>query len=135
MIIFKNHSYQISPTNPDTNYLAGFDCEQPKWVVPDGSELAGKIMSTIHWEPVTDVDGNLVDITPVELPEPTAEEQIAVLKNQLFDIDMQTVRPLRAITAGTATDEDRTKLAELETQAEELRKQIAQKAETQNDLQ
>lgn len=126
MIVFKNGSYQINSKNPDTNYLADFDCEQPKWVVPDSSELAGKIMSTPHWEPVTDEDGNLIDITPVELPEaePTAEEQIAVLKSQLSGIDLQAVRPLRAIAAGTATEEDREKLAELEAQAENLRAKI-----------
>ena len=137
MLVFENRTFQINPINPDTNYLADFDCEQPKWVVPDGSELAEKIMSTAHWDPVTDEDGNLIDITPVEPPEPepTAEDQIFSLKNQLATIDMQTVRPMRAIIAGTATEEDRAKLAELETQAEELRKQIAQKAEAQNDLQ
>ena len=136
MIVFKNGSYQINPKNPDTNYLADFDCEQPKWVVPDNSELAGKIMSTPLWEPVTDNDGNLIDITPVELPEaePTAEEQIAVLKSQLSDIDLQTVRPMRAITAGTATEEDRAILAGLEAQAEGLRVQIAAiSAEVENE--
>ncbi|MCI8603352.1 MAG: hypothetical protein HFE79_04305, partial [Ruminiclostridium sp.] len=42
------------------------------------------------------------------------------------EIDRQAIRPLRAIAAGTATDEDRRILAELEAQAEEIRAQMAE---------
>ena len=40
---------------------------------------------------------------------------------KLRSIDFQTIRPLRAILAGMATDEDYAKLKELEEQAEKLR--------------
>ena len=40
---------------------------------------------------------------------------------QLRTIDFQSVRPLRAILAGMATEEDYAKLRELEEQAEKLR--------------
>ena len=108
--------------------MEGFDCEQPKWVVKDGSELAGKILSNRYWEPVEDENGNLIDIVPIEPPEGTksAEEQTEELKNRLDEIDRQAIRPLRAIAAGTATDEDRRILTELEMQAEEIRAQMAE---------
>ena len=61
-------------------------------------------------------------------PEPTAEQveaaRVAGIRVQLDDLDRKAVRPLRAIAAGTATDADRTTLAEIETQAAELRESI-----------
>ena len=125
MIVFKNGTYQTTSGCPNENYLEGLDCEQPKWVIPDDSELARKIMSTSFWEPVMDDDGNLVDITPID-PPVTAEEQIDNIKNQLASIDLQTARPLRAIAAGTAIEEDRERLKELETQAEGLRAELTE---------
>ena len=118
MIVFEDGSCQTNSCNPDSNFLEGFDCEQPKWVVKDGSELAGKILSNRYWEPVV----------PIEPPEITrsAEEQTEELKNRLDEIDRQAIRPLRAIAAGTATDEDRRILSELEAQAEEIRAQMAE---------
>lgn len=124
MIIFENKTWQTSTSAPDANYLKGIDCEQPKWVIPDNSELAGKIMSTPYWKPVEDENGGLIDIIPEE-PPITDEERIAQLKSELEEIDRQAIRPLRAIAAGNDTEEDREKLAELEEQAEVVRLQIA----------
>lgn len=124
MIIFENGTWQTDTSAPDTNYLEGIDCEQPKWVVPDDSALAGKIMSTPYWEPVEDEEGQLVDIIPTESPV-TDEEKILSIKKQLDEIDRQAIRPLRAIAAGTDTEEDRDILANLEQQAAELRQQLA----------
>lgn len=53
-----------------------------------------------------------------------AEEQERALQGQLDEIDRKSARPLRALAAGTATDEDRATLAELETQAAALRGQV-----------
>lgn len=124
MLIFKDHSWQKNSEFPDTNYLEGVDCEQPKWVVPDGSELAGKIMSTPYWKPVEDENGELIDIISEE-PPITDEDRILSLKNQLEELDRQAIRPLRAIAAGNDTEEDRNRLAELEERAEVIRLQIA----------
>ena len=59
-------------------------------------------------------------------PAPTAEElaaQAAAEKAARFAaLDSAAIRPLRAIVAGTATPADRDKLAELEAEAEALRK-------------
>lgn len=128
MIVFEDGSCQTNSCNPDSNFLESFDCEQPKWVVKDGSELAGKILSNRYWDAIEDENGNLIDIVPKEPPEGTrsAEEQTEELKNRLDEIDRQAIRPLRAIAAGTATDEDRSVLAELEAQAEEIRAQMAE---------
>ena len=123
MIVFEKCNWQKDPDRPDTNFLEGLDCEQPKWVIPDNSELVQKICTASYWEPVTDGEGNLIDIKPVE-PPVTPEEQVTELKGQLNAIDMQAVRPLRAIIAGTATEEDRERLAQLEAQAEALRAEL-----------
>lgn len=123
MIIFENKTWQTSTSAPDTNYLEGIDCEQPKWVIPDDSELAGKIMSTPYWKPVEDANGELIDIILEKLPV-TDEERILQLKSELDEIDRLAIRPLRAIAAGTDTEEDREILADLEQQAAELRRQL-----------
>lgn len=125
MIVFEDGTHQTTSDCPNENYLRKLDCKQPKWVVDDNSELAKKIIATPHWEPVVDDDGNLVDITPID-PPLTYEEQIANIKNRLTSIDMQTVRPMRAIATGTATEEDSTKLAELEQRAKQLRAELTE---------
>lgn len=131
MIVFENHTYQIKSGCNNENYLEGLDCEQPKWVIDDNSELAGKIFAAPCWEAVEDEKGNLIDIVIVDIPEsePAAEEKAEELKVQLDEIDKQAIRPLRAIAAGTATDEDRETLAELERQAEEIRNELAELSE------
>lgn len=52
------------------------------------------------------------------------EETLANLKSQLEALDEKSNRSMRAILAGTATDADRIYLANLETQAKDLRRQI-----------
>lgn len=124
MIIFEDKTWQTDTANPNGNYLSGIDCEQPKWIVPDGSELALKIMSTPCWNPIEDEDGNLIDIIPVEATM-SDEEQVLKLKSELEELDRQAIRPLRAIAAGNDTEKDREILADLEEQAEVIRLQIA----------
>lgn len=62
--------------------------------------------------------------TQEELAEQSKQTQIADKVAQLYAIDLETVRPLRAIQAGTGTEEDTAKLAVLEKQAESIRTQI-----------
>jgi hypothetical protein len=61
---------------------------------------------------------------PKPVPPPTVEEQIAILKSELYSIDMASIRPLRAIVDGAGEDTDKTRLDELEQQAEDIRSQI-----------
>ena len=61
-------------------------------------------------------------------PPPTAEElaeaRRAEILAELDALDRQSVRPLRAMAKGAATDEDRGRLAFLEPRAEELREEL-----------
>ncbi|KAF1076296.1 hypothetical protein [Halodesulfovibrio sp. MK-HDV] len=61
-------------------------------------------------------------------PEPTetekAQQRIAEIQHQLTTNDLVSVRPLRAKVAGTATEFDENRLAELETQAQALRAEL-----------
>jgi hypothetical protein len=59
-------------------------------------------------------------------PEELAQARIAAIKAELEEIDRQSIRPLRAIAKGVATDEDTDKLAELEGRAEGLRAELAE---------
>ncbi|MFD2235458.1 hypothetical protein [Phaeospirillum tilakii] len=56
-------------------------------------------------------------------PAPAAAANAALLA-QLDALDAKSVRPLRAVLAGTGTDEDRAKLAAIEAQAAALRGQL-----------
>ena len=47
------------------------------------------------------------------------------IKSRLLEIDLESVRPLRAKAYGTATPEDDAKLAALEQEAEALRAELA----------
>lgn len=127
MVVYENHTYQEMSICPDTNFIPPEDERQPKWVVPDSSEVAAKIRIAGQWEPVEDDKGNLIDITVIPYT-PSQEELNRIraeeIKAELAAIDSQTVRPLRAIAAGTATDEDRARLTELENKADELRAEL-----------
>ena len=56
--------------------------------------------------------------------DPVAARRADILR-ELDAIDMQSVRPLRAKLAGTATAEDEARLASLEAQAQTLRTELA----------
>ena len=66
---------------------------------------------------------------PPETPAPTeielTQQRIAEIQQQLTTNDLASVRPLRAKVAGTATEFDETRLAELEAQAQALRTELA----------
>ena len=49
----------------------------------------------------------------------------AEIARELRLLDSKAIRPLRAILAGTPTDEDKDKLREIETQAVALREELA----------
>lgn len=70
-------------------------------------------------------DGKLVRLSDSEYSEylqtKEKEAQTSEIKSQLAALDAEAVRPLRAILAGTQTDEDVAKIQEIETQALELR--------------
>ena len=91
MIIDKiTKGYQTLTIHPSDNWT-----DDDVYVVPDGSELAGKIALNFPYYDFVVVDGELIDITPTERPPlppppPTQEEinamlllEIAMLKGGL----------------------------------------------------
>lgn len=79
-----------------------------------------------------DENGYPVAVVPPPPPEPPApteqelaEQRIAEIEQQLTANDLASVRPLRAKLAGTATEADDARLAELEEQAQALRTELA----------
>jgi len=46
------------------------------------------------------------------------------IKARLMELDMQSIRPLRALADGTATEEDRLRIAALDVEAEALRTEL-----------
>lgn len=62
--------------------------------------------------------------TEEERAEQQKQAHKAELIAQLDALDLKCIRSMRAIQAGTGTEEDTAKLAELEAQAEQIRQQI-----------
>ena len=58
-------------------------------------------------------------------PEEQKQVRTVEIKSRLLEIDLESVRPLRARAYGTSTPEDDAKLAALEQEAEELREELA----------
>jgi hypothetical protein len=88
-----------------------------------------------------DGDGAYIESWNIDAPQPTpgALREAAAIAARLQEtaarraeilveldrIDLASARPLRAIVAGSATDEDRARLAELDQQAATLRAELA----------
>lgn len=122
MIVFKNLSWQTRSDKPNEDWT-----EQAKWVVPDGSPLAAKIMSTPRWTPVEDEHGNLIDIEAVEIQ----TDRKAEIVSRLAEIDTEETRPLAEITLATLTGDvpnsfAATKLSELEAEKVTLRAELTE---------
>jgi hypothetical protein len=66
----------------------------------------------------------IVEDAPSEPVDPVAARRLAIL-DRLAIIDQASVRSLRAALAGTATDEDRAKIAALDAEAQVLRAELA----------
>lgn len=62
--------------------------------------------------------------TEEEKAQEEAERRMREIKTELYELDLQAIRPLRAILAGTQTEEDLEKIKEIETMAKELRIKI-----------
>ena len=62
-------------------------------------------------------------------PEPTAEEAAEArareIMAELEELDAKAARPMRAMLAGTSTDEDKASLEEIESNAQALREELA----------
>lgn len=69
------------------------------------------------------------DFIPEETPEERAAREgrlrAAEIARRFAEIDRERIRPLAAIAAGTATDEDRNRLTALEEEATALREELS----------
>lgn len=81
-------------------------------------------MSEMDVEQAYTGDWYVAGYAPTKPASVEKEEKTQELKAQLTAIDEKSNRSMRAILAGTATESDRTFLANLEAQAAELRQQI-----------
>lgn len=71
--------------------------------------------------------------TAEEIAEQEKQALIAQKKKELAQIDLESIRPTRAIQNGTATEFDTQKLAGLEDRAEQIRKEIRNLSEVKLD--
>ena len=89
MIIFKDKSFLKMDLYPDTDWIGNAD-----WVIPDGSELAEKIISLYpNFDFVFDDEGKPVDVIetepeplPPELPAPPTNEELAAAIAELAEV-------------------------------------------------
>lgn len=72
--------------------------------------------------------------TTEEIQEKEKQQLINDLIHQLDEIDLKTVRPLRAIQSEQGTPEDQQKLNELETQAKAIRERIRSLQESEEEV-
>ena len=89
MVVFKNKHFKTRSDRPDDDFVGNAD-----YVIPDGSELAQKIMEFYpNFELVFDSDGNIVDIVstepqpePEKLPEPPTNAELAAAIAELAEV-------------------------------------------------
>ena len=86
MIVYKNRQFSQIGLYPDTDWIGNAD-----WVIPDGSELAEKIIRLYpNFEFVFGDDGQPIDVTETE-PEPmppeiTTEQRMTAMENAVEEI-------------------------------------------------
>lgn len=99
-------------------------CGEDETTIPDGAMIIGddtRLADEIKQYPKVRLDFDDIDniqVVPIE-------DKHRVILAELGRLDLQAVRPLRAIAAGTATDTDRQKLTEIEEQVAQLRQELA----------
>lgn len=99
MIIYENKGYETRSDKPNENWMADYpELPQPLFVVPDGSELAQKIIENYPYYDFVVQDGQLVDITPTERPGPEPEPPSELESLQ------QAVAELSILMAGVMTN-------------------------------
>ena len=86
MIIYKNKFFVKSEKYPDTDFAGNAD-----WVIPDGSELAEKIIRLYpNFEFVFDENGQPVDVTETEPapvpPAPPTNAELAAAIAELAEV-------------------------------------------------
>ena len=66
MIVFKNLSYITRSDMPNSDWTG-----EAKYIIADDTDLANKILSCQYgFTPIEDKRGNLIDVTPNDVPAP-----------------------------------------------------------------
>ena len=73
---------------------------------------------------ILDTGGNLI-LNSDKIAQRKAYERTKEIFRRLREIDSESIRPLRAVSAETAADEDITRLSQLEAEAQALREELA----------
>ena len=88
MVVYKNKSFVTNSKYPDSDFMGNAD-----WVVPDGSELAEKIVNLVDFDFVLDDGGGLVDVEaaepqpiPEKPPEPPTNAELAAAIAELAEV-------------------------------------------------
>lgn len=86
MILYKNMRYRTDSDHPNDDWVGDAD-----YIIPDGSELAEKIIRLFPNFSVTeDADGNISDVTATEpaekLPEITLEQRVTATENAVEEL-------------------------------------------------
>lgn len=100
-------------------------CGEDEMTLPDGairiddnSNVAQKIMQYERVQLLMLENATDIQVKPVI-------DRCSEIFTELEKLDLQAVRPMRAIMAGTATDIDKQKLTAIEEQASRLREELA----------
>ncbi|SIN72947.1 hypothetical protein [Halodesulfovibrio marinisediminis] len=93
----------------------------PTFVSPDGNFEAWEAKPTGYFE-VEEWERD--HSTPQPTQDELTQQRIKEIQSLLTANDLASVRPLRAKLAGTATEADDARLAELEEQAQKLRAEL-----------
>ena len=86
MVVYKNKNFVTNSKYPDSDFMGNAD-----YVIPDGSELAEKIIAlSPNFEFVFGGDGQPVDVVETE-PEPmppeiTTEQRLSAMENAVEEI-------------------------------------------------
>lgn len=95
---------------------------ETSWKLEQGPHTAGEIAITQWTLPDPQPTQPQLDAAYLQLAK---ADRCAVILRELDAIDLQSVRPVRAKLAGTATPEDEAQIAALEAQAQTLRTELA----------
>ena len=89
MVVYKDNHFKTRSDRPNDDFVGNAD-----YVIPDGSELAQKIMELYpNFKFVIDGDGNLVDVVaaepqpePEKPPEPPTNAELAAAIAELAEV-------------------------------------------------
>ena len=86
MIVYSDKRFSANSDHPNDDWIGNAD-----WVIPDGSELAQKIIGLYpNFDFVFDDDGNIADVTATEpaekLPEITLEQRVTATENAVEEL-------------------------------------------------